>query len=375
MQKKSVRLADRQFDYFVGWDCAAEAGTKIGGLKGDKVFLIKDAGVPDDYIQQLLAAIRKSTSAHVLGLSTMREAVKTMEELTRLGEEAQDLGISRRSVIVALGGGVAGNIAGLLAALLFRGIRFVHMPTTLVAAFDSVLSFKQAVNLGKMKNALGTYYQPEMVLCDFSSFATLPEREVVSGLCESVKNVLAIVPHHFEALDEILNDRKMDFANCLRLLDMSIEAKAAVMEGDYSERRRGLVLEYGHTFGHAIELLHAETKQSDPISHGEAVAIGMHLAAEVARAKGDLNPADYDHHKTILSHVGVERRLPCGVRPDDLVRRLAHDNKRGLIPTGASEIPLVLLEGLGRPVFTGELPITSAPMAIIERAIEDMAAA
>lgn len=287
------------------------------------------------------------------------EPNKALSLVEQLLEYAIRQGATRRSTVVAMGGGLVGNVAGLAAALLYRGIRLVHLPTTPVAAFDAVLSVKQGVNLSGGKNLCGTYFRPALIACDFAWFRTIPRHEMLTGVAEMAKNVLAVVPHRralFEQAVADLPDRPHEAYPALA--EIGITAKLPLLDRDPRERHDALVFEYGHTVGHALEFLAA-----GELAHGEAVAWGMLVAAEVARRRHGLPEDDLRQHYRLVSLLRLppprERLGP--VDRAALRTLLAADNKRGYLPGAPGEIPMVLLGALGRPLTTTGLPLVAVP--------------
>jgi 3-dehydroquinate synthase len=301
---------------------------------------------------------------------------KTLPRLCAHLERAIEWGATRRSVVVTFGGGVPGNLGGLCAALLFRGIRFVHVPTTLMALIDSTLSLKQAVNSRLGKNLFGTFRAPEAIVGDTAWLATLPPRELRSGLCELIKNALAIRPDAIADLRAALIDGLLAPDRIERIVRAAIEAKVEVMRRDRLEQRTGLVLEYGHTVGHAIELCDHRRRGAEGISHGEAVGLGMIAASRVAVAQGLLAPAHAALHVELLERAGAATALPPGVTVDDVVEVVHHDNKRGYLPgLTRGQVAMILLTDLGRPAGRAEAPLVAVELDQLVPAIASLAAA
>ena len=283
-----------------------------------------------------------------------------------LAEEAFRYGATRRSCVIGLGGGLTGNLAGLLAALMFRGVRLVQVPTTFLAMSDSVLSLKQAVNAGCGKNLLGTFYRPEFVWVDLAYLDTLPAREIRAGLCELIKNVLAIIPSRYHQVAGLLRP-SADYSepSYRRFLELSLEAKCSVMREDPRECGPALVLEYGHTVGHALEL-----ESGGDIPHGFAVGLGMLVAAKVARGLGLLSAAEEEAHVELLQRNGTPTSIPAEFHPQTIIERIGFDNKRGYVPRADGFQPMILLRALGVPEYRGELPLTPVPVTLLREAIE-----
>jgi 3-dehydroquinate synthase/2-deoxy-scyllo-inosose synthase len=290
------------------------------------------------------------------------KALRTVEDLCR---SAIDHGATRQSVVVAVGGGTVCNVAGMCAALLYRGIRLVQVPTTLMGMSDVVLSTKQGVNLAGVKNGIGTYYIPELVWCDPGVLRTLPAEEIRSGQAELIKNGLVVTPDHIPVLRRMLNPRAEYSEPALTtFVRMAVESKSRLLRDDPNERHCALVLEYGHTVGHALEGLCGGS-----LSHGYAVALGMRAAAHVACQLGVLGANDVLLHDELLSAAGLPLTLPseqtAHINHAGVQRSLQLDNKRGYVQTAPSETAMVLLRSPGDPVLTGSVPLTQVSLPLV----------
>jgi 3-dehydroquinate synthase/2-deoxy-scyllo-inosose synthase len=290
--------------------------------------------------------------------------LKTVEHFA---QEMVRAGIDRSSVIVAVGGGLIGNLGGLIAALLFRGIRLVHVPTTLIAAADSVASLKQAVNLSLGKNLLGCFHKPTAVLIDINFLRTLPATQIRSGMCEIIKNALTVATENIPLLESGLKpDAYYSDTELMVIVEAGLLAKQKVMRADKYERREALVFEYGHTVGHAIELA-AEGR----VPHGEAVGLGMIVAAEAARRLGRLSDSGRNLHHRLLRRNGLMVRLPIGVTVAAVMALLLTDNKRGYVCARPDQVAMILLDDLGVPAGPLGRPLILVEASLIQSCIED----
>ncbi|MEV0767700.1 2-deoxy-scyllo-inosose synthase [Nocardia salmonicida] len=372
LRSRTITIGEQSIPYYFGEDCIAEIADAIASFGPDKLVIVTDdelAGLHAREIERLSKSVPSIILTHPAG-----ESMKTLSCLSDHLEAALRAGITRRSIVVSFGGGVPGNLAGLMANLLFRGVRLMHVPTTTIAAMDSVLSLKQAINSGVGKNHIGTFYAPTAVYTDVRLFATLPERELRSGLCEMAKNCLAIQPAALDQLRAVIASD--DFAtpnNLLWLLDASIAAKSAVTRNDTFERGSGLVLEYGHTVGHAIEICDHKARGAAGIPHGTAIALGMLVAAHISHARGWLSDDEVSTHYEIVTGLGVEPGLPEAVRVADVLAVVADDNKKGYLEARPEAVPFVLLRALGRPELTGDLPLVHVSLIEIREALEVIA--
>ena len=235
---RDIRFGSARYAFCVrnGPDTWTELGRRLAELDADFFLLVTDGGIPDSLVAR--------TESVLTGIARVRrltvppgESSKDLATIDRLAGQAIAAGATRKSVVVALGGGVAGNVAGLVAALLFRGIRLVHMPTTLLGMSDSALSLKQAVNSRHGKNHLGTFHAPVLVWNDLSFLATLPPEEISSALCEMIKNVLGIVPHRYDEVARSLRPHAQYSAPQLaRFIELCVDAKSRVMARDQYEK-------------------------------------------------------------------------------------------------------------------------------------------
>lgn len=360
---------DHAFPYYLGADCSDAIRRVIAALEPDRLLVVTDESVWRRHGTSL-DGLRSAVETIVLEVPR-GEGAKRPTVLTDVLARAVEEGATRQSVVVTFGGGATGNLGGLVAALLFRGVRLVHLPTTTIGAFDSVLSMKQAVNSDSGKNQIGTYLRPVAVMVDTRWFETLPPEVARGGWCEAAKNALAIHPATIDVLGRSVAETD-SHRRWAALFDLSLTAKMMVMADDPYERREGLALEYGHTIGHAIEYAAAESARAIP--HGDAISLGMIAAARVSRHQGYLDEDAVRVHEDLAARVGAPTRLP---RDLDLGRVLAlvrRDNKRGLVPCRDQEIAMVLLAELGRPMTArGEaLPLTRVPIALVESVLADL---
>jgi len=367
-----LTFGDAEVPYLYGMDCAADLAPAILQRLGDvdTLLFVLDRGV-GGHAAGIVAALGALTRVEVHAVDAA-ERHKTLTTVQAVMETAIARGLTRRSAVVAMGGGTVGNIAGLAAALLFRGTRLVHLPTTPVAAFDATVSLKQGVNLSAGKNLCGTYFVPAMIACDLTWLSTVPRADMLTGLAEMVKNVLVAAPALQDKLTgAIAGLAEQPRAALGRLLEIGIEAKAPFRRDDPHERRGALIFEYGHTLGHAIEFASGGT-----IWHGEAVAWGMLAAAEIARQRHGLDGAAVRAHYRLMALLDLPHPATRLATLDrDTVRAvLAADNKRGYGPCAPDEVLMVLLAAVGRPLpGRAGPPLVPVPISTIMDAFDTVA--
>jgi len=345
---------------------------RLRALDADRFLLVTEHSLLHPFGDEVLARIADAKVAPCAPISFPgSEQAKTLTEIDRLAGAARRAGATRASCLILLGGGLVGNVGGLLATLLYRGVRFVHLPMTLLGMLDSTPSLKQAVNSEGHKNLLGAFRRPEFVFADLAYLDTLPPQEIRSGLCEVIKNVLAICPQLLDEVAGLLNpDASYTRPQYRRFIELSIDAKCEVMADDPYEEKEGLRCEYGHSAGHAVEALtHRPAYRYGAVGHGHAVGIGMMVAARAARLLGLLDRADEAAHLDLLRRNGAPVTLPAGIQPRDVLNVVALDNKLGLLPAIPGHYLEVVLKRLGQPCYTAGRPLYHVPHQVLDAAL------
>jgi 3-dehydroquinate synthase len=337
-----VALQERSYSIHVGSDLLAEAGELVAALgRLGSILLVTNPTVRalyGDVVVTALAAAGRAAPA-VVEIPD-GEQYKTVATLERIYDAALDAGVDRSSVVVALGGGVVGDVAGFAAATLLRGVRLVMVPTTLLAQVDSSVGGKTGVNRPQGKNLVGAFHQPSLVVADTKTLATLSDREYGAGLAEVVKYGVTLD----EALFELLERRSgeilaRDPELLAEIVARSARLKADVVERD--EREGGLrrILNFGHTVGHALEQVTGYTRYL----HGEAVAIGMVAAAELSQRIGTCGEDVVPRLVRLLDRLGLQASLPGDVDLDAVARAVALDKK-----VERGRVAFIVLDGVGR---------------------------
>ncbi|MCI5043816.1 MAG: 3-dehydroquinate synthase [Aquisalinus sp.] len=303
-EKIYVGLDDNSYDVLVGSDLISRAGNFIAPLlRRKRIVIVTDDNVGGLYLNPLSAALTSNgVSVEAITLPA-GEQTKSFSQLEQLCDNLVELKVERNDLIVALGGGVIGDITGFAASILRRGCRFVQIPTTLLAQVDSSVGGKTAINVRGGKNLIGAFHQPVLVLADTDVLASLPPRELRAGYAEVVKYGLLGDATFFEWLEEngpaLLSGDPVLMSHAVQ---RSITAKSRIVEADEKETGQRALLNLGHTFGHAFE---AEMGYSQKLLHGEAVALGMVMAFDYSVTKGLCNADHAVRVKTHLEDVGL----------------------------------------------------------------------
>ena len=338
-------LGDRSYDIAVGTGVLETAGPAIRAAAGTgKCWIVTDETVAATY----LSLLEKSLQAAGLNPQTIvlppGEKSKSFATVEKVVNTVLDGSPERSSTLIALGGGVIGDLTGFAASIILRGINFVQILTTLLAQVDSSVGGKTGINTRHGKNLAGAFYQPKLVIADTGVLDTLPRRELLAGYAEVIKYGLIRDPGFFDWLEQngtaVLDGDGEARAYAVRA---SCAAKAAVVAGDERENGVRALLNFGHTFGHALE---AETGFSAELLHGEAVAIGMIMALELS-AMLDLCPAsDVERVRRHYTATGLPMTVPTAQNrrwdPATLIRHMGHDKK---VQNG--KVTFILALGIG----------------------------
>jgi 2-deoxy-scyllo-inosose synthase len=364
-----VQIGDHRYPFHVRADGWPELAERACRLEADRFAIVFDPRLPDGMHRAAVTCFSSLGVPVDSYPAPAGEDGKTPAAVQALMDAITSNRATRRTVLVALGGGLAGNVAGKAAAEILRGIRFVQLPTTPLAMSDSTLSGKQAVNGPYGKNHYGTFHWPEFVWCELGFLDGIPPDLYRQAWCELVKNVIGILPKRYDwTLERLRPAADYTHSEVVDLIDFCITAKTHVMRRDEHECREALVLELGHTFGHALELL-----THGRVQHGYAIGLGLLVAAQVAVNAGYLNPSAMEAHRALLAANGPLPALPTGLPTSALIDVIRYDNKRGYLdapPPHPDFADMVLLEDLGRPrrnVLGGlitQVPLTDAAAAI-----------
>lgn len=343
-KKITVDTSSASYDIVIGGGIIARAGEFLArALETRKVCVVTDETVAQIYLRPFLAALEKqgfSNAASVI--LPVGEETKSFHNLQYIVEEALEAGLDRHSALIALGGGVIGDITGFAASILMRGIPFVQVPTTLMAQVDSAVGGKTGINTQQGKNLAGAFHQPEIVLTDTDTLKTLPEREVRAGYAEILKHSLIDRPDMFEWLEGhgagVIGGNP---AALEQAISFCCETKAKIVSVDEREEKgiRAL-LNLGHTFAHAFEVL---GNYDGRLLHGEAVVVGLQMAADFSVFLGLCPAGEAERLSRHIEKTGLMRHLPFPVTPGDILNRMRGDKK-----ATEGRLAMVLLRGIGQ---------------------------
>ena len=352
-----VALGDRSYPVWIGTGLLADTQRWRAALRGKHALVISNTTVAPlylDRVSQGLDGLKWSSF-----LLDDGEAHKTFANVGRALEALAQLGATRDACVVALGGGVVGDLAGFSAACWMRGIDFIQMPTTLLSMVDSSVGGKTGVNLPAGKNLVGAFHQPRAVVADLDTLATLPEREYRAGLAEVVKGAAIGDPAFFAWLEQhadALNARET--SPLIEAIARKVQYKAGVVARDETEQGERALLNLGHTFGHALET----AGKYKVLLHGEGVAIGMLLAARLSERLGMSEAGDTARLHRLMESLGLPTSVPAGMDPAQLLALMRLDKKNL-----AGTLRLILWRGVGRAEIINGVSEADV-MAVLEAA-------
>ncbi len=344
MEPLRVELEERSYSIFVGRGNLPELGERLRGLQLDRhTAVVTNSVVAPLYLPQVQASLRDSGFDLVSIELPDGEEHKNLAWLTLIYDRLIEARLERNSPILALGGGVVGDMAGFAAATFLRGVPYVQLPTTLLAQVDSSVGGKTGVNHPSGKNLIGAFYQPRFVLADVHTLRTLPRREFLAGLAEVIKYGVILDPELFALLErELGRVLALDEDLLMQIVHKSCLLKAMVVGEDERESGYRAILNFGHTLGHAVETLTEYRRYL----HGECVAIGMAFAAKLSASRGYCSPEVAER----VAHLLRRARLPVDVPKDVGGQPLALAMKADKKMT-SGKIRFVCIEDIGRTRF------------------------
>lgn len=353
-RKVRVNLGDRSYDILIGPGLIAAAGGEIASrLKGRKIAVITDENVAPRYLEPLMASLEASHIEAVSLVLPAGEKTKSFEQLIPVCDAILGARIERNDAVVALGGGVIGDLTGFAAGIVRRGSRFIQVPTSLLAQVDSSVGGKTGINSPHGKNLIGVFHQPDLVLADTDVLDTLSPREFRAGYAEVAKYGLIDKPDFFKWLEENWKAVFAGGAARIEAIAVSCQAKADVVAADERENGMRALLNLGHTFGHALEA--ATEYDSSRLVHGEGVAIGMVLAHQFSARMNLASPDDARRVEAHLKAVGLPTRMgdiPGHLPPAErLMEAIAQDKK-----VKGGKLTFILTRGIGQSFVADDVP-------------------
>ena len=345
MRTLKVNLEDRSYPIYIGSDVSLNNEIYSKHISSNKIALITNEQIADLYLSEI------SQTLNAFDLKTLvlpeGETEKNLETVGKAVEFLSDNGIDRDSSIIAFGGGVIGDITGFVASSYMRGIKFLQVPTTLLAQVDSSVGGKTGVNINTGKNLIGSFYQPSAVIADTRYLNSLEPNRLSEGLAEVIKYGLIRDEDFFKWLSKNTSRiLALEPEVMTHLIERCCQIKAEIVSEDEREGSIRAILNYGHTFGHAIESL----TDYSVYTHGEAVSIGMVMAASMAERMGMLSKDDKTDITNLLESVNLQTKKP-DLNSNDFLESMKRDKK-----VQDCEIRLILLESIGRAIISNDYP-------------------
>ena len=343
MHIETVNLEDNSYPIFIGEGASLSLENFDGYIAGKDIAIITNEVVAPLYLNEISDLFsNRNVIEYILPDGEQEKKLKTVHKII---DRLMEAGFGRDSTLIALGGGVVGDITGFTASIFMRGINFIQIPTTLLAQVDASVGGKTAVNHKSGKNLIGSFYQPQCVICDSIFLATLEATEISAGLAEIIKYGLIFDSEFFQWLQKnmqqiLSNDRAaVDY-----VIQRSCAIKAKIVAQDEKEQSVRALLNFGHTFGHAIEKLTGYGNWT----HGDAVAVGMVLAARLSENMSLITPEDVQNIEEILTAANLPISLP-NIDPAELLAAMQSDKK-----VKDRNIQLVLLKNIGEAFLTAD---------------------
>jgi 3-dehydroquinate synthase len=346
MKKVKVELTSNGYEIRIGRGLLPQVGRWLGEMGlSVKAVIITDTAVKGRYADALAGGLAEAGFDVAVLEVPEGEEQKTLETAGRLYEQLTGVYAERTTPLLALGGGVIGDLAGFVAATYMRGVPLVQVPTTLLAQVDSSIGGKTAVDHGQLKNMIGVFYQPRLVVADADTLKTLPGVELANGMAEVIKHAAILSEDLFDYIERnIEKARAPDTVVLEEIVTRNCRIKAGIIAKDERESGLRAILNYGHTVGHAVEAV-----SGFRLRHGQAVAIGMVAEAEISRRLGWLDADSVNRLKEVISRAGLPVAMPA-LDVKEVMIAMRHDKK-----VAGDTIRFVLLRAIGDAVITDEV--------------------
>lgn len=357
MKIVDIRLTDKSYKIYIGSDLLGQIGYLLRQVvDGDRVIMVTNPLVRRLYGNSIKKSLNNYGFEVIVLEISEGEEQKSLQNSSKLYGELSNCHAERSTPILALGGGIIGDLTGFVAATYLRGVPFIQIPTTILAQVDSSIGGKVAVNYNQFKNKIGTFYQPKLVVSDIVTLHTLPTREFVSGLAEIIKHAVIWDKNLFDYIEENVDRIKTSNDDDVleELVFRAIKIKANIIEQDEKDLDLRNILNYGHTIGHAIETL-----SEFQMKHGEAVAVGMVAAGRISNKMGMLSKSELNRMKDVIEKAGLVTKVP-EVDIAQLIKTMKHDKK-----VLAGKIRFVLLNSIGKAIMSDGVPLSLVEEVLI----------
>ncbi len=347
----SVSLPQNSYSIYVVSNGLTFIGEKLSQLKkiGKKILVVSNPEIFNYYGQTTIDSLQKAGFEVNYHLIPAGESYKNFDSISKIFDRALDCKLERNSTMLALGGGVVGDMTGFASATWLRGMNFIQVPTSLLAMVDASVGGKTGINHPQGKNLIGAFHQPKLVLIDPTVLKTLPEREFKAGMAEVIKYGVIWDKNLFEQLENAENIDSLNNIDQIllnKILTRSCQAKADVVVQDERELGLRAILNYGHTIGHAIESL----TNYDTFVHGEAVAIGMVAAGKLAVEMNLWTESEAQRQDKLLDKVGLPTKIPDYLNVEKIIANLQNDKK---VQDG--KVRFVLPTSIGKVIITNQV--------------------
>ena len=347
-RKVKVNLGEKSYHIHIGKNIVDLLPEIISpSVTRKKIFLVSDEAVGSTILPRVRKILEDAGFELSIILVPSGEKSKSFEQLQILLSELLDNNIERRDIVIALGGGVIGDLVGFASSILYRGINFIQIPTTLLAQVDSSIGGKTAINVKQGKNLVGSFHQPKIVVADVNFLSTLSLREVKAGFAEIIKYAVLGNRAFFDWLNE--NSKKLlklDTESLIHAIETSCKMKAKIVKEDEYEQGKRVLLNLGHTFGHAFEKSVNTNGDGISILHGEAIGIGICLAAKLSEEFEESNIEDSIAIEKLVADFGLPTNIldiSKNLKISEVIKFMKHDKKRS-----DDKNTLILLKGIGR---------------------------
>ncbi|RKU28857.1 3-dehydroquinate synthase [Candidatus Poribacteria bacterium] len=354
-----LELKDHSYPIYVGKDILSHIGEYLlQKLKPSKVLVVSDESIVQLYTPIVTGSlVEQGLDVYSIDIPSGEES-KSLEQFSRIQDSLIEKQFDRSSIVIALGGGVVGDLTGFAAAVYMRGIPFVQIPTTLQAQVDASVGGKTAINHQKGKNLIGAFHQPKLVLIDVNTLESLPKPDIRAGLIEVIKMGVIRDEPLFQLVEETLDGIiDLDERVLIEMISQACAGKADIVAKDEKESSLRMVLNYGHTFGHALEAVTEYKKYR----HGEAVSIGMNCAARLAANLKIFSESDFQRQNRLLRDAKLPVTFPQEHSHEEIYAAMYHDKK---VIDGS--LRLILPIEIGNVVIRDDIPETKVKEAIIQ---------